>query len=256
MQWLQNTYTRRFNSRHRTWGRLFGDRYKAIPVDGQAGDFYGTLINYIHLNPVRAGLIDIEQGESVMTYPWSSLARGFAVLPSRRVPWLEVTRALAAFVFADTTAGRRRYVERLDAIARHEQRRDCGVPPAIGDARSSHLRQGWYWGGQAFAEKLLGLVGARSRAAPNRTYRSSPVQQAHGAPQAEELLQAGLRVHDLPADRLAHLPGLDPRKIALAQHLWEETTVSQSWIAERLRMKSAANVSQILRRAAKQLASP
>ena len=30
MRWLQNTYTRRHNCRHRLWGRLFGDRYKAI----------------------------------------------------------------------------------------------------------------------------------------------------------------------------------------------------------------------------------
>jgi len=30
MQWLQNSYTRRFNTRHRAWGRLFGDRYKAV----------------------------------------------------------------------------------------------------------------------------------------------------------------------------------------------------------------------------------
>jgi hypothetical protein len=28
MRWLQNTYTRRHNCRHRLWGRLFGDRYK------------------------------------------------------------------------------------------------------------------------------------------------------------------------------------------------------------------------------------
>ena len=34
MTWLQTTYTRRFNSRHQQWGRLFGDRYKAIPVEG------------------------------------------------------------------------------------------------------------------------------------------------------------------------------------------------------------------------------
>lgn len=27
MQWFQNTYTRRFNTRHHLWGRLFGDRY-------------------------------------------------------------------------------------------------------------------------------------------------------------------------------------------------------------------------------------
>ena len=30
MRWLQNTYTRRHNCRHRLWGRLFGDRYNAI----------------------------------------------------------------------------------------------------------------------------------------------------------------------------------------------------------------------------------
>src|SRR4051794_24630833 len=32
MQWLQNAYTRRFNTRRRAWGRLFGDRYKAVPA--------------------------------------------------------------------------------------------------------------------------------------------------------------------------------------------------------------------------------
>jgi putative transposase len=36
MKWLQNTYTRRFNSRHRLWGRLFGDRYKAILSEGRS----------------------------------------------------------------------------------------------------------------------------------------------------------------------------------------------------------------------------
>ena len=30
MSWLQNTLTRRYNVRHRQWGRLFGDRYKAV----------------------------------------------------------------------------------------------------------------------------------------------------------------------------------------------------------------------------------
>jgi len=45
MQWLQNTYTRRFNVRHRLWGRLFGDRYKAVLVQG-AGYYYETLLDY------------------------------------------------------------------------------------------------------------------------------------------------------------------------------------------------------------------
>jgi putative transposase len=34
MKWFQNTATRQLNVRHREWGRLFGDRYKAVVVDG------------------------------------------------------------------------------------------------------------------------------------------------------------------------------------------------------------------------------
>lgn len=33
MKWLQNTYTRRFNVKHGEWGRLFGDRYKAVVIE-------------------------------------------------------------------------------------------------------------------------------------------------------------------------------------------------------------------------------
>jgi REP-associated tyrosine transposase len=33
MKWLQNAYTRRFNTRHREWGRLFGDRYSRVERD-------------------------------------------------------------------------------------------------------------------------------------------------------------------------------------------------------------------------------
>jgi putative transposase len=75
MKWLQNTYTRRFNVRHQQWGRLFGDRYKAVLVEG-GGYYYETLLNYIHLNPVRAGLVRPEEGTGILEYPWSSLAGG------------------------------------------------------------------------------------------------------------------------------------------------------------------------------------
>src|SRR5436190_17849671 len=78
MQWLQNTYTRRFNVRHGLWGRLFGDRYKAVLVEG-AGYYYETLLDYIHLNPVRAGLVKVRRGQSVLEYPWSSVSAGHAL---------------------------------------------------------------------------------------------------------------------------------------------------------------------------------
>ena len=33
MDWLQNAFTRRINTRHRLWGHVFGGRYKAILVE-------------------------------------------------------------------------------------------------------------------------------------------------------------------------------------------------------------------------------
>ena len=68
MQWMQNTWTRRFNSRHQVWGRLFGDRYKAVLVEG-SGYYYETLLDYIHLNPVRAGLIKAAAKQSLLDCP-------------------------------------------------------------------------------------------------------------------------------------------------------------------------------------------
>jgi REP element-mobilizing transposase RayT len=55
MKWLQGTYTQRFNHRHKVRGHLFQGRYKAIPVDGQEGNYFEVVSTYIHLNPARAG---------------------------------------------------------------------------------------------------------------------------------------------------------------------------------------------------------
>ena len=79
MKWLQNAYTRRFNTRHREWGRLFGDRYKSVIVEGKDPWYYTTLLDYIHLNPVRAGLVKVSEGQSVLDYPWCSVASGYAL---------------------------------------------------------------------------------------------------------------------------------------------------------------------------------
>ena len=57
MKWLQNTYTRRLNTKHGLWGRVFGDRYKAVLVEGGSVDYFTTLLDYIHLNPARAGAV-------------------------------------------------------------------------------------------------------------------------------------------------------------------------------------------------------
>jgi REP element-mobilizing transposase RayT len=76
MQWLQNTCTRRHNVRHGTWGRLFGDRYKSVLVEGAAAGYYQTLMDYIHLNP-RKGVsqqILTNAPSAVHSPPWLAVS--------------------------------------------------------------------------------------------------------------------------------------------------------------------------------------
>jgi hypothetical protein len=247
MRWLQNTYTRRHNCRHRLWGRLFGDRYKAILNEGGSGYYYCSLMDYIHLNPVRAGLVRVKRRESVRDYGWSSVAKGYAVPPRRRPIWLAAELGLAMAQCADTAAGRRRFVEHLDSRA-HEEGVRAGVIEPGEDRRHSHLRHGWYWGSQAFAERMLQLASKRIATRKNRTYRSAPLFRAHDERQAQRLLNGGLAAAGLSTRELDSLPGSDVRKVALANLLLERTVARQSWIAAKLAMRSAANVSQQVRR--------
>jgi putative transposase len=65
-----------FNRRHDRVGHLFQNRYKSNLVKDDAGLL--TLVRYIHLNPVKAGLVP--SVEALADYPWT----GHATLMGRR----------------------------------------------------------------------------------------------------------------------------------------------------------------------------
>jgi len=73
-------------------------------------------------------------------------------------------------------------------------------------------------------------------------------RKAHGEKEAEEIACAGLSEEGLAEADRARMRGNDVRKARIAQKIAEQTTVSMKWIAQRLRMRSAGNVSQILHR--------
>ena len=81
MRHLNGVYTQRFNRISKTDGPLFRGRYKAQLVEE---DCYLLIVSrYIHLNPVKAGLVD-----HPAKYKWSSYA---AYLGLAKVPtWLSV----------------------------------------------------------------------------------------------------------------------------------------------------------------------
>jgi hypothetical protein len=62
---LQSSYAQFFNRRHDRVGHLFQGRYKAFLVDKER--YLLALIRYIHLNPVKAGLV-----RRAASYQWSS----------------------------------------------------------------------------------------------------------------------------------------------------------------------------------------
>jgi putative transposase len=55
MQSLLTGYVRRFNATHKHRGHLFQGRHKGIVCDRES--YLLELVRYIHLNPVRAGLV-------------------------------------------------------------------------------------------------------------------------------------------------------------------------------------------------------
>lgn len=65
MQGLGQSYTGYYNRKYKKSGHLFQGRYKAILCERDA--YLLELVRYIHLNPVRAGMVNLPD-----EYPWSS----------------------------------------------------------------------------------------------------------------------------------------------------------------------------------------
>ena len=88
VHFLITSYTIYFNKKHKRHGHLFQGRFKAILIE--AVSYAKELSRYIHLNPVRSGIVDAPE-----RYPWSSYGyyRGAAV-PER---WLETSVVLRLF---------------------------------------------------------------------------------------------------------------------------------------------------------------
>jgi putative transposase len=247
MRWLQNTYTRRFNTRHRLWGHLFGGRYKAVLVEGAEfgnGEYLSNLIDYVHLNPVRAGLIRLQAKESLSGYRWSSLASSYLVPARKRAKWMKTDEGFGIVGIKDSVSGRREYLGRIEA--KGLEGRGAANQPENQSLQSTLVR-GWYWGTEQFKEMLMSRAN-RKALKRNRNYQTSPMGRDHAEEEAEKLVQMGLKKYKLKEEALDAMPGSDQRKVAIAESVHRNTAVSQGWIAERLRMKSAANVSQQLGR--------
>src|SRR5437016_4325067 len=112
MKWLLGVYTKRFNIRHKLCGHLFAGRYKALVVEGSGNGYLRTVCDYVHLNPVRAGLLKAD--EPLESFRWSSYPD--YLRPDRQRPsWLRVDRLLGEKgIPKDSEAGRKQFALQME----------------------------------------------------------------------------------------------------------------------------------------------
>ena len=133
MQYLITNYVLYFNKKHERCGHLFQSRFRSVLVDAES--YAKELSRYIHLNPVRSGIVDRPE-----QFVWSSYGyyRGTAV--SER--WLETATVLRLF--------RGQLSEALEAYSRY-------IEDGIGKDNVALIRESakqGILGNQKFIEKI------------------------------------------------------------------------------------------------------
>ncbi len=228
MKWLQSTFANRFNRFRKENGHVFQGRYKAILLDGDA---IGTVCHYIHLNPVRAGLVTAQQ---LQEYRDSSFHQLW--YPRKRWSFYVWDTCLgSAGGLEDKPKDRKLYRDYLDWLSESEpERKKLGF---------EKMCRGWAKGTKEFKKAVLkdeaDLVNRR-------------IVEAEAKEMAEPRWERGLKQglvclgrteSELKTERKGAL-----WKVALCRHLRERFLVPNPWLAERLNMGTANSLSSLVSR--------
>lgn len=152
MQVFLSSYANGWSRRHRVAGHLFQGRYRTELVEDET--YLWVVTRYVHLNPVRAGLVDDPAEWAWSSYPGYADRR-------KRVPWVAYDELLTAwegaFGGSDPAAAYRRFV-------------GAGiVAPPESPWRAAH--HGWLLGSEAFVERLARMVRGQPPREPRRELR-------------------------------------------------------------------------------------
>jgi putative transposase len=90
MRKLLTWYAQYYNRRHKRTGHLFENRYKSILCEED--NYLLALVRYIHLNPIRAGIV--KTMEELDHYPWSGHRN---LVGNAKHPWMDTAHILAQF---------------------------------------------------------------------------------------------------------------------------------------------------------------
>ena len=228
MKWLQSTFANRFNRFRKANGHVFQGRYKAILLDGDA---VGSVCHYIHLNPVRAKLVDCSE---LQAYEPSSFNRLWYVRKRCAYESFEVCLESAGGL-KDSPAGRRLYRDYLCWLAQEDAaKKRMGFET---------MCRGWAKGSDGFRKAVLDDL-------KDETVRR--VAEAEAAemrePRWERATEAMLSELGRKEEDLANSPKGIAWKVAIARLLRERYLAPNRWIAERLNMGQVSTVQSLVSR--------
>lgn len=217
MHWLQSTFATRFNRLRQERGHLFQGRYQALLIEDDAA--LARVVDYIHLNPVRAGIVEAAQ---VAAFRWSSLGaftRGnpFAGLSAQT--WLQ------HHGLEPNRTGWQHYLDHLAALAG-----DAAQQERLGFARMS---SGWAIGTNGWRKAL-----AKEHAAMV-LHQGLPAKELRALREVkwEEAVVRELAAAKRDDTALRHDKKFAAWKVALAAKL-RSHGVPSNWLAKRLHLGS------------------
>jgi REP element-mobilizing transposase RayT len=220
MQWLQGTFAVRFNRFRNERGHLFQGRYKAILTE--EGKSLGEVCDYIHLNPIKAGIVPLER---LQEYRYSSY--WYLHQPRRRPSFLRVQTGLeCAGGLPDSPHGWMRYAERLKLQLAQT------IGPGKWEERQRALCHGWAIGSQEFKRNLVEEFQLTGQ------LRSS---DATGVKEVRSLgwmaaLNQGLEALGYSLEEARSTPKSLPWKLALAAWMKKRTQANNPWLTEQLNL--------------------
>jgi REP element-mobilizing transposase RayT len=172
MRSLLTGYAGAFNRRHQRAGHLFQNRYKSVVVEEEP--YLVELVRYIHLNPLRAGLVpDLR---TLARYPWTGHSALLGTIPR---PWQETPTILHQFGPSPrrAQAAYRTFVAEGIPQGRRPDLQGGGLVRSLGGwvavAALRRGREGYaaderVLGTSAFVEHLRARVAAHAAGAPRR----------------------------------------------------------------------------------------
>lgn len=227
MHWLQGTFATRFNRFREERGHLFQGRYHALLVEDAAA--LSRVVDYIHLNPVRAKIVPIHQ---VAAFRWSSLRR---YVGESAAPFFVSKDWLAQLGLQAGREGWRQYLEHLfgvDADPTEQERLGFRT-----------MSRGWAIGTQGWRKAIAKEQAHRALSPGLSAQELRDLKEARWEVAfAEAMKRAGKCEGDI-----ARTPKSAPWKIDIARQL-RGIGIPCGWIAENLAMGPVASMRVYLSR--------